>query len=254
MGEYFGERIADVPYLAWATPLNIFHEPLLNIGLVLRGVILIGVVHIILGWILQAANYSMAKRKYLAFADSGLKIALLAGGTYLIFTYLFDINAWLTGAFPPILFPLIPGLLLVFMRAIGKLFHLRYFEQKSVGGLIAEGSIETMETFLSILSNVASYSRLMALGLSHLGLMLVVTTGISGIRDTLASPWAEIAITIMLVLGNFLVMLIETLVVFIHNLRLHFYEFFGKFYKGSGVPFRQFQLAHTYSEINFAAK
>ncbi len=254
MGEYFGQRITDVPYLAWAAPLNIFHEPLANIGFIFKAVILIGVIHIILGWILQAANYSMSKRKYLAFADSGLKIALLGGGTYLIFTYMFDINAWMTGAFPPILFPLIPGLLLVFMRAVGKIFHLEYLRGESVGGIIAQSSIETMETFLGILSNVASYSRLMALALSHLGLMLVVMIGGDMIGAQVPGVLGQVLVTFMLVLGNFLVIIIETLITFIHNLRLHFYEFFSKFYKGSGVPFKQFQLAHTYSEIVFAAK
>ncbi len=254
MGEYFGERITDVPYLAWAAPLNIFHEPLANIGFVFKAVIFIGVIHIILGWILQAMNYSMSKRKYLAFADSGLKIALLTGGTYLIFTYMFNIDLWMTGAFPPILFPLIPGLLLVFMRAIGKAFHLRYLQEKSVGGLIAESSIETMETFLGILSNVASYSRLMALALSHLGLMLVVMVGGEMIAAQTPGFFGQVLETFMLVMGNFLVIIIETLITFIHNLRLHFYEFFSKFYKGSGIPFKQFQLAHTYSEIVFAAK
>ncbi len=254
MGEYFGQRIQNIPYLAWAAPLNIFQEPLSNIGFLFKAVLLIGVIHISLGWILQAANYSVSKRRFLAFADSGLKIALLAGGTYLIFTYMFDINAWMSGPFPPILFPLIPGLLLLFMRAIGKLFHIRYLDEESVGGIIAESSIQTMETFLAILSNVASYSRLMALGLSHLGLMLVVTTSANLLVGSLSPPWDQIFITVSLVFGNFLVILIETLIVFIHNMRLHFYEFFSKFYKGSGIPFKQFELAHKYSEIIITSK
>ena len=40
-----------------------------------------------------------------------------------------------------------------------------------------------------------------------------------------------------LVLGNALVMLIESVLVCIQALRLEFYELFGRFYTGRGTPF-----------------
>jgi len=41
----------------------------------------------------------------------------------------------------------------------------------------------------------------------------------------------------ILVIGNLLAIALEGLVVFIQDMRLHFYEMFSKFYEGRGRPF-----------------
>ncbi|HMF32704.1 MAG TPA: V-type ATPase 116kDa subunit family protein, partial [Candidatus Lokiarchaeia archaeon] len=215
--------------------------------------ILIGVVHICLGWAIQAMNYALSRRKYFALADSFVKIALLSLGTVLIFVYGFNLTGWFSGAFPPILLVIIPSAALLFMRVLGKVFRLDYLKEVSVTSILSESSMQTMETFLSILSNVASYSRLLALMGAHLGLMLVVQVGANLIAAQVASAGilGQILVTFCLVLGNFMVIVLETLLAFIQNMRLHFYEFFSKFYKGSGVPFKPVALNHKYSEISF---
>ncbi|WP_346690869.1 hypothetical protein [uncultured Cloacibacillus sp.] len=43
---------------------------------------------------------------------------------------------------------------------------------------------------------------------------------------------------IVLVLGNLIIVGLEGLIVFIQTLRLEYYEFFGKFYKGGGSAFK----------------
>jgi hypothetical protein len=48
-----------------------------------------------------------------------------------------------------------------------------------------------------------------------------------------------------------IVILLEGLLVFINTIRLHFYEFFFKFYQGSGVNYIPFYLDDKYSELNF---
>jgi V/A-type H+-transporting ATPase subunit I len=43
---------------------------------------------------------------------------------------------------------------------------------------------------------------------------------------------------IILVIGNIVIVCLEGLIVFIQTLRLEYYEFFGKFYKGGGSAFK----------------
>ena len=45
--------------------------------------------------------------------------------------------------------------------------------------------------------------------------------------------------------------MLEGVLVFINTIRLHFYEFFFKFYKGTGTDFVPFYLDNNYSAITF---
>ena len=50
-------------------------------------------------------------------------------------------------------------------------------------------------------------------------------------------PGGLIFKVIILVLGNAVIVALEGLIVFIQTLRLEYYEFFGKFYRGGGKAF-----------------
>ncbi len=247
-GEFFGmqEIIIGSQLLFKLNP--IWTNPIDNITTVFLFAILIGVIHINLGWFIQFLNYWRQSRKYLAFSDSLVKIWLLTGGTILIFIYQFDINAWLAPPYP-ILLPLIPGILLIILKPIGKLFHVSYLKKESYKELVGEGSMETFETMLSILSNVASYIRLLALALAHIALMTAIEAMAGLIQGE--GVLVEIVRIIGLIFGNIVVIAIEGLLVFLNALRLNFYEFFFKFYHGSGTEFYPFYLDDNFSSIKF---
>ena len=224
------------------------NNPLNNIMTVFKFAVIIGVFHLNLGWFVQFLNYWNQSRKFLGFTDSLVKIILLTGGTILIFTYGFDIYTWLEPPYP-ILLPLVPGILLIVLKPFGKIFHLSYLKEESIGGLIGEGTMEAFETLLSIMSNAASYIRLLALALAHISLMVaIIAMGNlvqgEGIVNDIVSIFGSI-------FGNMLVILLEGLLVFINAIRLHFYEFFFKFYQGSGVNYIPFYLNDNYSVITF---
>jgi V/A-type H+-transporting ATPase subunit I len=229
--------------------LNIsLQNPLDNILSVFKFAVLIGVFHLSLGWFIQFMNYWKQKKKFLGFTDSIVKILILIGGTILIFTFGFDIDSWLDPPFP-ILLVVFPAILLIVLKPIGKILHISYLKKESVGELIGEGTMETFETFLSILSNVSSYIRLLALALAHISLMLAITAMSDLIQG--GGIVNEIVSFIGLIFGNMIVILLEGLLVFINAIRLHFYEFFFKFYQGSGVNYIPFYLDDTYSEVMF---
>jgi V/A-type H+-transporting ATPase subunit I len=100
--------------------------------------------------------------------------------------------------------------------------------------LVAEGPMAALDLVLG-LGNVLSYSRLMALGLASAMLADVA----NAIGRTLAPRPAGIAIGVLLHLVNFSLGLVSPAVA---ALRLHYVEFFERFYEEGGEPFRPFAL------------
>ena len=221
-----------------------------NVLSIFKFALFIGVIHINIGWLIQFMNYWKQSKKYLAFTDSLIKICLLTGGTFLIFTYGLNLDDWLSPPYP-ILLVLIPGILLIILKPIGGILGVSYLKKESFGALIGEGSIGTFETALSILSNVASYVRLLALALAHVALMISIQSMVNLLQGE--DLLIQILRVIGLIFGNLIVILLEGILVFINSIRLHFYEFFFKFYQGSGTEFFPFYLDNDYSQIVFRA-
>ncbi|MHA2283442.1 MAG: V-type ATPase 116kDa subunit family protein, partial [Promethearchaeota archaeon] len=256
-GEFLGHHEIDIfGTVLWdfeANPIILpiigpLNDPLKNPLNVFTFAIYIGVFHINLGWFVQFLNYWKQRRKYLAFSDSLMKILLLTGGTILIFGFGFDIFGWLAPPYP-ILLTVIPGILLLLLKPLGKTFKISYLQEESFGGLLGEGSIEAFDTVLSVMSNVASYIRLLALALAHIALL----TSINALTGLVEGEGIAVEISDFIggIFGNMIVILLEGLLVFINTIRLHFYEFFFKFYKGSGIEYFPFYLDDDYSVLNF---
>jgi len=259
-GEFFGtEEILGyhlqpipipIPFVGTITLFN----PLKNVLNIFILTLFIGVIHINLGWILQFINYWKQSKKYKSFTESLTKIGFLDGGIALIFLWGFNFNAWLspdpTIIIPPILLVLIPGLLLVLFKPLGKALGISYMKEESYAALIGEASMETFETVLSVPSNVLSYIRLLALLLAHISLMVAIQAMIALIPSQ-TLWWVQIIVIIGLILGNMIVILLEGLLVFLNAIRLHFYEFFFKFYQGKGTEYLPFVLEDRFSNLTF---
>ncbi|MGQ4873393.1 MAG: V-type ATP synthase subunit I [Promethearchaeia archaeon] len=256
-GEFFGmEEIFGIPLEPITIPiLNItLYSPLNNIITIIILTLAIGIIHINIGWVLQIINYWKSKKKYMAFMDSMVKIAFLDGGVALIVLYGLDINKWVMAPYP-IFMVVIPGILLMISKPLGKLLGISYLKIESFGELFSEGSIEVFEAFIAVPSNVLSYIRILALALAHISLMVAIEAMIGLIPQSPDNIIIYILIEIIkiigLIIGNAVVIALEGIIVFLQTLRLHYYEFFFKFYKGLGTEFTPFLLRKDFSEIIF---
>jgi V/A-type H+-transporting ATPase subunit I len=95
--------------------------------------------------------------------------------------------------------------------------------------------VELLELFTGYLSNTLSFMRIAGLGIAHVSLM----TAFFQIADTIDSTIASIAV---LVLGNAVVIVLEGLSAGIQSLRLHYYEFFTKYFCGTGRVYKPISL------------
>jgi len=254
-GEFFGyEEIFGYPLNPIPIPIPFIgyinlYDPLNNVMAIFFLTIFIGIVHLNLGWSIQFVNLWKASKKYTAFTETLMKALFLDMGILLITTWGVDLKAWLASPLPPILLPLIPALMLILFKPIGKLLGISYLKKESFMELIGKGSLDTFETVLSVLSNTLSYIRLLALALTHVSLLVAIQALVSIIPGQ--GIFIQIVVMLALILGNILVILLEGVLVFINAIRLHFYEFFFKFYEGRGKAFIPFILDENYSTITF---
>ncbi len=97
----------------------------------------------------------------------------------------------------------------------------------------------------NVLSDVLSYSRLLALGLA--------TGVIAGVMNTLAQMVKQLPIigiigfVGVLIVGHLFNLFISGLSAFVHSIRLQFMEFFNKFYTGEGELLKVFSEKRKYT-------
>jgi V/A-type H+-transporting ATPase subunit I len=98
--------------------------------------------------------------------------------------------------------------------------------------IFAEGIVAPIE-LLSTLGNILSYARIMALGVASV-MLAVVANRMAGV---IGSAVVGVVFALLFHLVNFAIGLFSPT---IHALRLHYVEFFGKFYSPGGVRYEPF--------------
>jgi V/A-type H+-transporting ATPase subunit I len=94
---------------------------------------------------------------------------------------------------------------------------------------------EVLHNLMNYFTNTASFVRLAAFALNHVALSFAVML-ISNMMVRL--PGGMMLKILVLIFGNMFIVCLEGLIVFIQVLRLEYYEFFGKFYRGGGNVFK----------------
>ena len=229
-GEAFGPT-GLVPTL-WLRPLD-EPETLLLAGLVL-GSILMSIT-----FVLAATNRWREGGAPLAvYAPSGIGGSLIFAGAAAVVGGLAGSMSWLSQLGITLF---LGGAVLVFVGLV-----VRAGTQPSG---VAQAVVEMFDTLLRLGSNVVSFTRLAAFGLTH-----AVITGV--VWDGTVSLWnrggllAVTAAIVLFLIGNLAAFALGVLVAAIQALRLEYYEMFSRIFASEGRPFEPWHLPVERSETS----
>jgi V/A-type H+-transporting ATPase subunit I len=97
-----------------------------------------------------------------------------------------------------------------------------------------------------LLGDSLSYARLMALGLVSFGLAVAINALAKMVFGIEYVGW--FLAVLILVAGHIFSFVLNLMGAFAHGIRLHFVEFFGKFYSGGGDEFSPFIIKREITE------
>ena len=109
------------------------------------------------------------------------------------------------------------------------------------------GGVLRLYDLIGYFSDILSYSRLFALGLSTAVLAVVVNNFVMLFKDI--PIVGIIAAALVFILGHLFNLVISGMGAFIHSTRLQYVEFFTKFYEGGGTPFKPFKIFTKYIKV-----
>jgi V/A-type H+-transporting ATPase subunit I len=102
-----------------------------------------------------------------------------------------------------------------------------------------EGSVELVDALVTFFANTVSFVRIAAFAAVHAGVFIAMFA----LADTLGElRFGGLLSVLALIAGNAVIILLEGLTVSVQVLRLEYYEFFGKFFRGGGEVYRPLML------------
>jgi V/A-type H+-transporting ATPase subunit I len=96
------------------------------------------------------------------------------------------------------------------------------------------------------MTNVLSYTRLLAVGLSSVGIAFAINTIVGMLAA--AGVIGLIGAIVVFIIGHTVNLALGIIAPGLHALRLHYVEFFQKFYKGGGRIYDPFGYIRKYTE------
>ena len=193
--------------------------------------LILGAIHLFIGMGVQAYMYIRDGHPVDAICDIGLWYVLLIG------LVLFAVG----GSVTPVLSTV--GKIMSIVGVVGILVT-GGRKKKGIGKIT--GGLGALYGITNYLSDILSYSRLLALGLAT-GVVAQVINTLGSLAG--GGVVGAIVLTVALVFGTIFNLAINALGAFVHSCRLQYVEFFGKFYTGGGREFRPFARKTKYVKI-----
>ena len=234
---FVGKEPPNIPGVT--TP--IWFSPTLQPTTLLMFSFALGLVHLYTGLILQAVNYIRDKHFFYAIFDDLSWILLVSGGVIALLST--DMLSGMMNGFKLSSEWMTVGGI---MAAIGAVIILIFSDRnRNPIKRFIKGAYNLYGA-TSYLSDILSYSRLLALGLA--------TGVVAQVFNQLGSMFGSgvvgiIVFILVFIIGHALNIGINALGAYVHTNRLQFVEFFGKFYEGGGKEFTPYEVKTKYYNI-----
>ena len=208
-GEFFGDLM--IHYLAWVKDISVlgvtlpFHRVQLTVPFMLLAVA-VGVIHVVFGLVLGVINAVRTKNRHHLYEKAGILAVLLGVAVAVLFSLPVATNTlgdWSLAG-----------------QAAFAIVAFAGFVLALKGGKVM-GAIELLES----VSHMASYIRIMAVGLAGAIFADAINGIVAGMSDMIL---LGVVVGVVLHALNFVIVCFSPT---IHALRLNFLEFFGKFYE-----------------------
>ena len=214
-GSYFGYSIPGIPY--WFAPMN-------DAITMLLVSVAVGGLHIITGLIVKAVS-NFRDHAYFDILSDQLSWILILCGIALLF---------------------VPSLkqVAIVMCIVGValivLLHGRH--KRGIIGKFFSGVLGLYD-ITSYMSDLLSYSRIMALAMSSASVAMVMNKLAEMVSGGVVGTIFSI---IIYAVGHVFNLVLGLLSAYVHDSRLQYIEFFGKFYEGGGVDFQPLSIKSKY--------
>ena len=191
-----------------------------------------GLVHILVGMGCKFIVCFRQKDYAGAFFDTGLWMLMLVGFAILAAGMITT----------PVLMTV--GAVIAIACAVGLVLTQGRGKKGIVGKLI--GGVASLYSITSYISDLLSYSRLLALGLTT-GVMAQVFNMLATMMGT--NVLGIVFMVVIFLLGHLINIGLNALGAYVHTMRLQYVEMFSKFYEGGGKEFEPFSLNSKYIKI-----
>lgn len=222
-------------------------SPLHNITPLMISAVAFGILFISVGLIINIINSVKSRDFEEGFLENhGLVGTLFYWGAIFVILFMFakpgiiNIPMWVV-----LLLVGLPLLIIFLREPIYHLFTNKRPLIKEPGEYFLGSLVEVLDTCTGYLSNTVSFIRVAAFSLAHVALMGAILMLVEMLmKEDAVTKQKTFTIASVLVMlgGNALVIVLEGLVVSIQSVRLIYYEFFGKFYKGEGKTFTPMKI------------
>ncbi len=239
-GSWFGNFIDVMPIISVLKPVKdlfVVIDPMKNPITVLVVALIFGVIQVLFG-VLVSFYDKLRKKQILEGIYDDLSWFMLVVGLLIM--------GLIKAGYSAGPFTLLDGQILAILGA-GIIILTKGRNEKNILKRLVTGIVGLYD-ITGYLSDVLSYSRLLALGMATAAVAMIVNTLAVLVMDI---PFVGIVIAIVILLvGHTFSLLVNSLGAFVHSTRLQYVEFFSKFYKGGGKPFEPFSYKTKYIKIS----
>ena len=239
-GGWFGLVLDELPAsLDWLAKgliairlINPIENPIVMLGLSFA----LGYIHII---------YGIAIDMWWKIKNGSVKDGILDSGTWIYFLLVMGFyGATAAGVLPESLKSI--SLYLVFAGVVMLILTQGRKKKNPIMKLLA--GIGSLYGLVGYMSDILSYSRLLALGLAT-GVIAMVINLIAVMFKDMVPVFGWVLMVLIIIGGHIFNIVINVLGAYIHSGRLQFVEFFPKFFQGGGKIFRPFKRVSKYVDL-----